>query len=212
MGRVITSADREAATHLILNTKMAVRRIAALTGLGVKTVQDMVHKLGATGREIERNDLREPRPAPEDFAAVAVTESSRELCRRYNAGRKLVARWREETGAFLSDAMKREIHGRPHRKPASVKPVVVKPPKAPKRFITGLVPQAVAEIKRDMSRAGLAASFMQRDGWVCHRCTADGRAMPGTGSHWRLGRLVVTDAELIERAERKGFGSEKIAA
>ncbi len=37
MARVIATADREAAKHLILNTKMAVRRIAAITGIGVKS-------------------------------------------------------------------------------------------------------------------------------------------------------------------------------
>lgn len=49
-----------------------------------------------------------------------------------------------------------------------------------------------------------AATFMQRDGWIVYRCTTEGRQSIG-GKFWRLGRLVVTDAELVERAERKGF-------
>jgi hypothetical protein len=43
---------------------------------------------------------------------------------------------------------------------------------------------------------------MQRAGWPCYRCDEGGNPNP-TGKMWRLGRLVVSPAELIERADAK---------
>ncbi len=199
----IDPAKRDAAIALIRSTTMPSRAIAEHVGLAPPTVLKIINEIGAKGRKVDWG-CAPNRAMPADFPERAKTSTNKALIAHYKSSAGTIKRWREECGVALDAEV---VNARRAQGGMSGNASPVR-----KRFITGLVPQAVAEIKRDMSRAGLAASFMQRDGWVCHRCTADGRAMPGTGSHWRLGRLVVTDAELIERAERKGFGAERRAA
>lgn len=56
---------------------------------------------------------------------------------------------------------------------------------------------------RCQGHADMAAQHLQRFAPV-FRCTAEGDADP-KGSHFRYGNSVLTEAEMIERAERKGF-------
>lgn len=66
---------------------------------------------------------------------------------------------------------------------------------------------------RCQGHADMAAQHLQRFAPV-FRCTADGDADP-KGSHFRYGNSVLTEAEMIERAERKGFdpdGWKRLAA
>jgi hypothetical protein len=57
--------------------------------------------------------------------------------------------------------------------------------------------------RRDMTRIGQAADFLRRFGPV-FRCGPGGVALQ-SGLHWNRGGFVLTDAELVARAERLGW-------
>lgn len=74
----------------------------------------------------------------------------------------------------------------------------------------GTAQMIVEQVQRDMSEAGQAADFLRRLGPV-YRCNALGRA-DFTGSMWRYGNVILSSADLIARAERKGWRAVEIAA
>lgn len=184
----------------------------------------------AVGRPGPAESTEPPKPAsrfrsmPEDFAALSPTMSKPQLAKHYNCGLGYIARWRKECGvpgtdgAFkatpvpadfaqrvrgLTASQAAATYGRGVvlvRRWAEEVGVTFKP--SPRGFAGNSSPVRI-ESKRDMSRAGRAAEFLQRISFV-YRCDAKG-GPDKEGAFWRRGSFVLTDAEIIERAERLGW-------
>lgn len=136
-----------------------------------------------------------PRPdllarIPEGFEAAARSGlNDVMLAERFGLSRTCVGRYRRALGIAPAD---RVYAARRTGKAGAVRAHWRQPGPRP-------LPDA-----RDNSRAGLAAQYLQRFGPV-FRCDPTGRADP-SGTHWnRGGRYVLTDAEIMERAERNGW-------
>lgn len=123
---------------------------------------------------------RTPRRAvPDGFALVASSMTMKQLRERFGAGESLIQRFCRDAG--------------------------VTPRRSGHSFWRQSGPRPLIDA-RDVGRAGQAAIFLQRLGPV-FRCTAEGRADP-KGTHWRRGSAVLTDAELMQRAERNGWAPD----
>lgn len=165
------------------------------------------------------------RPVPADFAHFSVIEGFDKLVARYGCSSGTITRWRRETGTVRDPVLARpapegfhlfapnhtvaEMRVRYGRGPDTIRRWCRecgveprKPATAPGRATLNFSPQNHAH--RDTTRAGLAADFLRHLGPV-FRCNPDGHAK-ADGSHWnRGGRTILTDAEIIERAERNGW-------
>lgn len=131
-----------------------------------------------------------PAEVPDGFALVAPDMTMHELRERYGRAAGTIRKWCRATGVTPRRA---------ERRVTSPRAVMIG--NAERRF-TPLNTRT-----RDMSRAGQAATFLQRLGPV-YRCDASGRQDP-KGTRWnRGGRTILTDAELIERAERNGWAPD----
>ena len=130
-----------------------------------------------------------PRVIPDDFKTWAVGKSLRAIAARYGMSHEMARRFRVQIGVQHNPVGK---HVTPD-KPAHL---------VRNAYMTAPVDRAV----KDGSRAGLAADYLRRDAPV-YRCRPLGAA-DANGSHWRYGRVVLSDAELIERAERKGWSAD----
>ncbi|AGH48747.1 hypothetical protein G432_05100 [Sphingomonas sp. MM-1] len=120
------------------------------------------------------------RPVPEDFAIRARSSTNRELAEHYGVGRALISRWRAKCG--LSGGIS---------------------------TYRWKVPTPTQVGARDSSLAGRAADHLRlpRAGsWVVFRCDAAGTADP-SGGHFRVGTRLMTEDEMIQFAERKGFAA-----
>lgn len=132
---------------------------------------------------------------PSDFATTARGMTLRAASRHYGHSREIVTRWFEETGTPRAS-------GKPGREAASVTPPVAKPTAARSNapFRSSCRPGAgVERAPRDMSPAGQAADYLRQFSGVW-RCNADGGQSIG-GKYWRRGSSILTDAQIIERAE-----------
>lgn len=118
---------------------------------------------------------------PADFKAAQAGLTIMQLCTRYGVGRDRIRRWLAEAGINRGEVR------------------LIKP----NAYMTA----PVDRVRRDTTRAGMAASFMQRQGWIVYRCNEIGRQM-ADGPKWRCGSVVITDADLIARAERKGWDGD----
>ena len=120
---------------------------------------------------------------PDDFADVARTMSRKRLRMHYGVGSEIIRRWCFEAG--------------------------VNPPKPTQRFYRRQVERGtvVAIDTRDGSEASRAQSWLQRY-YPVWRCTPEGTFDP-KGSHYRCDGIVRTQAEMIERAKRKGFNPDE---
>lgn len=141
----------------------------------------------ASCRAVDRNTARRgkglPRGlhAPEDFAEQARHMTRAALARHYGRDTHVIDRWRAETGAVVR------------------KPVIVA---SQDRGLSDMF-----RPWRDGSLAGRAADYLRKWGPV-FRCDEQGH-QTNAGTHWnRGGRTILTDAELIERAERNGFDAD----
>ncbi len=150
---------------------------------GNQTVSRWMREAGLSRPKGNRAQTK--RPVPTGFAKLADL-SSAELQERYNCSKEIIRRWRAEVGVVPV----------PHRK----------------KTVTGNM--ALAELNarfsgQDNRPRGVAerAADVLRPYAPVYRCTDTGRA-DFTGKFWRYGTVVVTDAELIERAERKGFQAD----
>lgn len=132
---------------------------------------------------------KERRPCPDDFAALAPTMTKAEIGRHFKADNVMVNRWLAETRTEAIPADQSDILRRAwqHRRPAyRVTPDVSRHTPA----LAGREEAAAQHLRRFYPQ-------------VCH-CNERGGADP-KGKFWRCGNAVVDGAELVERAERKGF-------
>ena len=128
---------------------------------------------------------------PAGFAEMQQGKSIIELSEIYRCGKLPVSRWLKELG------IKRErFVSVPRLKPAKPAHLVRN------AYMTTPVDRAI----KDGSRAGLAAEFLKKYGPV-YRCTAMGATDP-KGTHWRRNSSILTDAEIIERAEYNGWSAD----
>lgn len=123
------------------------------------------------------------RPVPDGFAATARVMAARSLRVHFSASKLTVERWAAECGVEL-------INRSPHR-----------------RALHSYGTSPTPAIKRDDSPAGRAVDECLRRLAPTYRCDDTGRANP-KGSYWRHGRVVLSDAEVIARAERKGWSAD----
>lgn len=126
---------------------------------------------------------------PADFATWALGKSLRAISEHYGMSSEAARRFRVEAG----------IEAPPvgfHRQPASPAPLITY------AYMAAPLNRPV----RDGSRAGMAADYLRKFGAV-FRCTAMGAA-DAKGSHWRRGSAILTDAEIIQRAEYNGWSAD----
>lgn len=123
---------------------------------------------------------------PADFATWAPGKSLRDIAEHYGMSHEAARKFRIEAG-IISPPVGFQ------RQPAD--PIAL----GRNRFMTAPVDRAV----RDGSRAGLAADYLRKFGAV-FRCTVMGAADP-KGTHWRRASSILTDAEIIQRAEYNGW-------
>lgn len=128
---------------------------------------------------IVRTGWREASPVPADLATTAPTMSIMELAAHYKVGRNIVRRWLRSTGL------------RSRRNTAEVFRVNRRP---------------IQPVKRDSSHAGQAATFLQKWGPV-YRCGPNGGA-DVEGTHWNRNGFILSDDELLARAQRLGWEPE----
>jgi hypothetical protein len=168
------------------------------------------------------------RPVPADFAAIAGSMKNDDLCRRYGVGKGYIARWRKQSGvpgmtgsyqplavpagfANLAPTMTPYTAARHFGRGVEVVKRWAEEAGVRLRRPVSIVSRGTAtpvrmESHRDMSRAGQAAEFLQKFGPV-YRCDEQGRQLED-GFFWRRGLAVLTDAEIIERAERNGWDAD----
>ena len=121
-----------------------------------------------------------PAAAPANFASLAPTMTRHEAESFFGCGEKVLQRWASQ-------------HGVKFRRQISV--------------VSGQRRHKINDTQRDMTRAGQAAEFLQRFGPV-FRCEGTGRQNP-RGKFWRRGNAYpLTDAEIIDRAEFRGFDAD----
>lgn len=139
---------------------------------------------------------------PDDFAEVWKSKGVTALAAHYGRNHSTISTWIKKLG--LSRPRGRTLTQQARKAAALPKPQVEftrTPP--PKRFVKpdAFRTTAVDRVQRDMTDAGRAADTLRRDRWTVFRCDEKGRATP-EGKMWLCGRVLCTDVELIERAER----------
>ncbi|GAA0729926.1 hypothetical protein [Sphingomonas japonica] len=203
-------------------------QIALVYGIARKTVAAIANRIGCV------REAPQKRMLPEDFGQYAPSESNDELMQRYNVAIGVVYRWRVESGISGLDRLaprsapkslglaattmtRKELcdhfkvgDGTLRRWLAEtgVKPRRPQVKKAHRPAVTRLCKNS------DGSLAGRAVEECLRFYGPVHRCNADGRTNDA-GTHWRRGMAVLTDADVIERAERLGWSADewrKVAA
>ena len=125
------------------------------------------------------------RSPPADFAEVAPTMTRSAMLRHYRADIRTINRWCEETGVQARQWIK-------NNPPRSWRTDM-----SPTRSRVG----AGLQITRTVSIYDLAADTLRRERWAVYRCTEKGKA-DFKGNFWRVGNIVCTPEELLERAAR----------
>lgn len=192
-------------------------------------VLEVYNRIASTklGRRVTARKMQPVIEMPVDFTEHGSVEKNAELSARYGVGICTITRWRNESGCSAP----RSAFSGPPKAPVPDGFALTAPTMTmkqlrlhygrgsdvisrwlneanvkPKTLQYGYRTGAVDHAKRDMTRAGQAADFLKR--WCpVYRCDERGRACT-RGDMWRRGNAVLTDAELIERAEAKGFDAD----
>jgi hypothetical protein len=131
---------------------------------------------------------------PADFDALYPTMSNGALALHYKRARKTIAAWVKERGLSRPARVKQEKPAKPAARP---KPTLV----AKHAWVkNGGHKQQPIGVQRDMSPVGLAVEYLRTLSAV-YRCDANGRPDPKCGKFWLRGHTVLTDADVIERAD-----------
>lgn len=170
------------------------------------------------------------RPIPDDFLIFAPEKPQHILMKHYKASYKTISKWQKETGVAKCPppppppAPRRPIPNCfADRVRNSFFNDLVTYYKTSENTIrrwlkeTGLKPGRT-RLSRGLDKAGRpfvariatfasksiydeAADTLRKERWIVYRCTHKG-VYAKSGNHWRIGNLVITSEELIERAER----------
>lgn len=149
-------------------------------------------------------------PAPADLAEHARSKGVVALSRHYRRDERVVRRWLDEAGIEPFKAPSGPPKGPPRVRTPKRKAASRKRPNPPG---TVFIAQAINHTALKSGREEDAAQHLRRFCAV-YRCTERGGA-DAKGKFWRVGNAVLTAAELIARAERKGWSPdawERIAA
>lgn len=163
---------------------LTIRQLAEKFQMGTKAVREIVADHGIERQALPSGKALAERPA--NFAAIQQGKSILELCSYYSRNKQTIRRWLAEIGVNRAEA-RRSYATKPTRAARHILPFVA-PTTAP---------------ARDTTDAGRAATFLQHYGAV-YRCNERG-SPDVAGKRWRRGSAILTDAELIERAERLGW-------
>lgn len=126
--------------------------------------------------------------APDDFAKLSGKMDTIALAERLHVSKATILRWRKEHGiGRKTHPVDRSSTG--GRRISFNRPGTPTAPHAP----------------RDDSEAGQAADFMKRRGWINVFRMNDRGEPDQRGARFQCGRLVLTPAEIIEKASAKGF-------
>lgn len=165
-------------------------------------------------------------PLPADFGDTAARMSVRKLCAHYGVCKMVVMRWRKEIGtapdARVTWSQQDREYVRAHYATGSLEDMAAKLGRSV-HAIAGMANQLGVRRQRNagwfnrdrkpnvsgrvQSFADMAAAFIRaHDRTAIYRCDSDGQANP-KGGHWKYGHgsLVLTEAELFAKAERKGW-------
>lgn len=174
------------------------------------------------------------REVPDDFAEHA-GESNDQLCARYNARYEVIVRWRNETGLGASNAPL----NRPAKQPAPtdlrlrarmmtrrqlaehygkclttidgwLKSINcrAKPSASSNPTWSNMGGLTKPHDARADSEAGRAAKWLQRI-WSVYRCDFRGKLL-SDGAYWNLAGQILTDAEIIAKANEKRERDERL--
>lgn len=138
-------------------------------------------------------------PVPADLPEMAARMGRNALALHYGLSYNTIVR-------MLADAGLEAVKAQPTPRP----PVTGyrKMPTAKKRFYQGRTQIGANHRTRDSSTEGEAADFLRRETRAAiYRCSETGRVPDCKAelTHWRYGNVVLTGAELLERAKRHGF-------
>lgn len=178
----------------------------------------------------QSNKKRACRPVPDDFLTFAPRKPQHILMKHYGASYRTISKWQKETGVErCPPSVPPPAPRRPvpdcffDRVRNSYFIDLVRYYKASEQTIrrwlkeTGLKPGKTI-YSRGLDKAGRpyvakistfnsksiydeAADTLRRKGWIVYRCTHKGIYLK-SGNHWRIGNLVITSDELLERANR----------
>lgn len=136
--------------------------------------------------------VKADRRCPDDFASVAAVMTVRDLCQKYSCRHALITAWRAEVGVSCK-ARDRKTPIPTTRKPGA--------------YFGGPKPAPLNPV--DGSLAAQAARHLMRDYRpVCRLTTINPK---GDKDLWIVGRSTLTTAELLTKAEARGF-NVRIAA
>lgn len=122
------------------------------------------------------------RVMPDDFLPVLRRLGSQGAAKHFHASLATVTRWRRELELKPQARMKKGI--------------------GQSRTDRGFMPRPLIQ-NRDMTLAGQAADYLRRFGSV-YRCDASG-SPTAKGTMWRRGFAVLSDDEIMHRAQRMGW-------
>jgi hypothetical protein len=192
-GKSWSPAEREQCRALIAEGKGS-GEIGDIMGRTAKSVLRVSYKhgLGPWLTKPGGHKADDADTPPADFADRWQTASQLQLAAHYQKSTFAIGRWCKVLG----------LERPPARNFRKAEPVAVKAVVKVVRTHRGPVDRP----HREATRAGEAAEYLRRFGPV-FRCDAGGR-FDSKGDHWARGRSVLTDAELIERAQRQGWNPD----
>ena len=149
-----------------------------------RTLQRWIDEAGLRGKKpkVPGNKI----PAPDDFVGKAPHMTKHALRNHYKVGLETIQRWLDENNVS----------------PAAYDPVVARQKQLMRlqaaRAKNG---HGVKVSDRSYSIYDEAADILRRERWVVFRCYKTG-IFSNRGDYWRVGNVVCTPAELLERANR----------
>jgi transposase len=189
--RAWTDADLDTLKTLV-EAGHSYDAIAKRMGLGRKRVCNAVERYRLSkGAAQPRPTVR---PVPDDFVDMWTQNPNSALAKHYAASTKTVQRWVREKGLVRTQRGGNVRAVDFTRQPVEKQQKIAKP---------GYMTAPIDRGYKEDSAAGEAQRVLQRDGWKpVVRCDAAGK-VDQKGRFWICGRSVgISDAELIERAER----------
>lgn len=157
---------------------------------GADTVKRWAAELSV--RLLSGPDLLEPAPA--NWAQLCAENSASALRKKFGWGNKIITRWSNETRIHPRDGRAQSKPNQRHN--ARVMRKVVRP-----NLSRMGSPTVIAHDNRVKSIWDDAADVLRAERWTVYRCNPRG-AYFEKGKFWRVGNVVVTPEELLQRAAK----------